>query len=123
MKVIVTGSRGWTDADKIRRRLALLPHGAVVVHGQSRGGGADTIADKIARELGYTVIPVPVNAQDRARARTPRQAPILRNIRMFDEHPDANHVEAFWDGESPGTRHAMNEASRRGVPVVLSETR
>lgn len=121
MKVIVCGSRSFTGYWVIYRRLAKLPPGSTVVHGQSPGGGADALADRAARCLGHTVIPVPINDADRARAGGyPKRAPIFRNLRMLEEHPDADAVLAYWDGESPGTQQMIAETKRRGLPLELT---
>ena len=120
MKVICCGSRSWTDSFTIRCALATYPDTTTVVHGASPGGGADLLADEAARRLGFTVVRVPIADIDRRRARSRRQAPILRNLRMLDEHPDADRLEAFWDGKSPGTRHMIGEARRRGLLVTVT---
>jgi len=119
VKVIVFGSRSWTNRLAIRERLARLPAGSIVVHGKSPGGGADLFADEEARALGFSVIPVPINADDRAKAGTTRSAPIHRNVRMARTHRDADVAIGFWDGVSPGTRHMTNAALDVGVPVEL----
>ena len=48
MRVLVTGSIQWTDADAIRRELVQLPPGSVVIHGDCTG--ADALAGEIAHE-------------------------------------------------------------------------
>jgi hypothetical protein len=65
MRVIVAGAVAWADAGAIRRELARLPVGTVVVHGDCPG--ADALAGQIAVELGFTVEPMAKNAADRAR--------------------------------------------------------
>jgi hypothetical protein len=121
-KVLVFGSRSWTDRQRIRDRLGELLSGTIVVHGQSPGGGADLIADEEARALGFGVVPVPISADDRKRAQVigrPRLAPILRNIRMLNEHPDIAYAIGFWDGKSPGSRHMRDECRLRNIPVEI----
>ncbi len=113
MIVLVTGSRGWTDADLIRVRLLGLwiEHDDVtLLHGDALG--ADNIAHNIAVEYGWHVEPYPADWE-----RHGRRAGILRNLAMLDEGPDL--VLAFWDGESPGTRFTITEARRRGIPVEV----
>jgi hypothetical protein len=41
----------------------------------------------------------------------------IRNNEMLDTCPDV--VIAFWDGVSKGTKHAIGEASRRGLAVEV----
>ncbi|MBI1964507.1 MAG: DUF2493 domain-containing protein [Candidatus Rokubacteria bacterium] len=54
MRVLVCGSRGWTDYDAILRRLAQIEEGRpTIVHGAA--GGADTMADRAAKTLKLTV--------------------------------------------------------------------
>ena len=53
MRVIVAGAVAWADEVAIRRELAKLPAGSVVIHGDCPG--ADEIAGRVAAELGLAV--------------------------------------------------------------------
>lgn len=120
MRILVTGSRdwGWENRHVIEDRLWQLAdtHGdVVIVHGacsrirNGREQSADMLADAAAKALGLEVEPHPANWKLGKRA-----GPIRTN-QMFDSGID--RVEAFQRGNSPGTRHAVSEARRRGIPV------
>lgn len=111
MKVLVTGSRSWTDEAPIRARLEQLPPCSFVMHGGARG--VDRMAALIATELGHAV-----RAYQADWRREGRRAGILRNLRMLDENPDV--VLAWWDGRSPGTWHCIEAAIERGIPVEVA---
>jgi hypothetical protein len=143
VRVVVTASRSWTNAAKVRDRLSRLPSGTTIVHGGAPGG--DTIVDAEARALGFTVEVWPADW-----ARYGRGAGVIRNLDMldstpgrsiagtkkayvmaeigFDEFerridtildppPKPDLVVAFWDGESRGTKHTIDSAERRELPV------
>lgn len=91
-----------------------------VMHGDARG--VDTISARVAARHGHTVIPFPVNDDDRQLAAlkrgNPRKAPLERTIRMLETaRPDL--VQAWWDGESSGTGFTITEARRRDIPVIV----
>jgi hypothetical protein len=65
MRVIVAGAVAWNNTTAIRRELAKLPPGTVVIHGDC--AGADALAGEIATELGFTVEAMAKNAADRSR--------------------------------------------------------
>lgn len=111
VRVVVTGSRGWTNAGAIHRRLSLLPEGSTIIHGRA-GSGADWIADVYARQLDFDVVRMPADWDLYG-----RRAGIVRNIEMLNTDPEL--VLAFWDGESRGTRHCVEEARKRGIPVEV----
>jgi hypothetical protein len=46
-----------------------------------------------------------------------RSAGPKRNLMMLDMKPDL--VLAFWDGKSPGTKHLIENARKRGIPVRM----
>jgi len=48
------GSREWTDPEPVRKEVARLEHGDVVIHGDQRG--ADLVADTEARRAGLDVV-------------------------------------------------------------------
>lgn len=107
MRVLVCGSRSWTDTDTIALTLALLPRDTEVIHGAGRG--ADLLAAQEATILGFTVTAFPANWK------LGRRAGPMRNEQMLDTRPD--RVIAFWDGVSRGTAHTIDGARRRGIPV------
>jgi len=89
MKILVCGSRTWTSEEPIRRILSKLPKDTAIVHGGARG--ADSIAGRIAKELGLEVreYPVPQEEWDKVG----KAAGVLRNERMLkSEHPDGDGV-------------------------------
>lgn len=110
MRVLVCGSRTWDDEDTISARLALFMGDVTIIHGDARG--ADRIADHCARRWGFAVERYPADWSKHG-----RRAGIIRNNVMLDTKP--NKVIAFWRGNSPGTRHTIEEARRRGIPVEV----
>lgn len=113
MKVLVCGSRTWTDGIVISRRLRGLPNDAVIIHGGA--SGADLQAERVAAKyhLASRCFPAEWN-------RYGKRAGIIRNLAMLDEQPDL--VLAFWDGRSRGTKHTIDEARKRGIPVEVIES-
>lgn len=116
-RVLVCGSRGWSDPEAIRRRLCTLASGSTVVAGGARG--ADQLAAQQAAELGMEV---EVHAADwRARGRS---AGFERNVAMLAS--GVVRVIAFADPcleQSAGTRHCVEQARRRGIAVEVHEAR
>lgn len=118
MRVIVAGAVAWADAEAIRRELAKLPSGAVVVHGDCPG--ADAIAGRVAAELGFAVEPMAKNAADRARYR--REAWKGLNERMLAT--GAGLVLVFHPAfdDSNGSKHLAELAARASVEVRVFAT-
>jgi hypothetical protein len=119
MRVLVTGSRNWSDRSAISRRLQRLPLDATVVHGaasrKQRGieQSADMLADDVANTLGLRTERWPADWKQ-----FPRAAGVIRNVAMLDSGIDL--VLAFQRDGSRGTQHAIDEARRRGIPVEIS---
>lgn len=109
--VLISGSRGWTDEQTIYDVLSDLPKHAIVMHGRCPSG-ADAIADRLASHLGLLTITFPARWDTYG-----KRAGIVRNLVMLDYQPD--EVIAFWDGESPGTKHVIEEARKRQIPVTV----
>jgi hypothetical protein len=111
-RLLVCGSRDWTDAALIER--VLLEHGpAVIVHGAARSG-ADPLAAAIAMRLGWPVEPHPADWKAHGKSAGPR-----RNLEMLDTDPDLVVGFTTVPGGTPGTRHTLTNAYRRGIPVVI----
>jgi hypothetical protein len=116
MRVLVTGSTQWTDADAIRRELAALPPDSVILHGDCTG--ADALAGKVARELGLAVESWAKNADDYRRYG--KAAWKRLNERMLESGVAlvlAFHPELHRPGKARGSRHVMELAERRGVAI------
>lgn len=118
MKVLVTGDREWTDRAMIRRELAKLPSGTIVVHGGARG--ADTIAGEIAKELGFVVRVYPADWNGQGKA----AGPIRNSTMLVREHrPEEpiNLVLAFHHdlSKSRGTRDMVTKSKNAGIDVRL----
>jgi len=111
VKVLICGSRDFTDEDTMRKVIASLPADTEVIHGAARG--ADSMADRLAKERGLTVLPYPANWGQHGRA-----AGMIRNRKMLEEgRPDI--VYAFFAGPemSPGTANMVKVARKAGVAV------
>ena len=111
--ILVCGSRKWRDAGVIRLALMMEPrvrgwHDETirVIHGAYKG--ADALADREAKDLGYEVKPFPADWESYGRAAGPR-----RNLEMIEEKPDL--LLAF--GAGIGTNGIVRIADERGIPV------
>lgn len=113
MRVIVAGAVAWADAGAIRRELAELPPGAVVIHGDCPG--ADALAGQVARELGLPVEPMAKNAADRVRYK--RAAWKGLNERMLASGADLVLVFHPTFDASKGSKHLAELAERAAVEV------
>ena len=111
MRVIVCGSRTWTDKDLIWARLDDLPDGAQIVHG-AHHSGADHFAH-LWCEINAPSREEPVQARWREEG---KKAGPLRNRIMLARGADL--VIAFRSrGDSRGTDHMVGIARAAGVPV------
>lgn len=120
-RIVVTGSRVLPESEygAIYRRLAEFAdkdrEGVLVVVAHGAAKGADAMADRAARELGYHVRKYPA-----AWAAMGRRAGMVRNEMMLDsEKPDV--VLAWPLGESRGTRGCIEMALDRGLYVEIRE--
>jgi len=119
--LLVCGSRTWTDEEKIRAELEKHKNEGytVLVHGDARG--ADRIADKAGKDLGYEVIACPADWEQFGRS-----AGFIRNRQMLlGEHGSVgtgNKVElvlAFHKDGSKGTAHTVRTAHELAIAVVV----
>lgn len=114
LRVLVTGSRDWTDERAISDALRAIGSGiasqdVTVVHGHCPTG-ADAIADKAARIFGMNVERHPADWS------LGKKAGPLRNQKMVDLGADV--CLAFPLPGSRGTKHCMGAATKAGIPVL-----
>jgi len=117
-RILVTGSRDWTDAETIRRALSEAwhklgrPRDAVLVQGECHLGGADKIAADTWAGWGYPVEGHPAERDANGRVLGPE-----RNARMVALGADL--CLAFPLPSSRGTRNCMRLAREAGIPVLV----
>ena len=130
--ILVTGSRTWTDWAKVRTVLVGLRHlrqGEPVTIRHGRARGLDTIAARIAKQLGYALDkpPVPGDKRDPYQlggypiyredwvqygwGAGPRRNGIM--LHANDQLPDL--VLAWHLNNSPGTLDMLTQAGDAGV--------
>ena len=113
--VIVAGSRGFADYELMCRELDTLFWDSSefgykdikIVSGMA--DGADSLAIRYADERKLTKILFPANWKSYHRI-----AGFLRNEDMLSV---ATHLVVFWDGKSNGTRHMIEIAKKKGIPI------
>lgn len=114
-RILVTGSRDWTDrrtvADALldAARHLSIDTDIVVVHGACKTG-ADAIAQAEAELRGWETEPHPADWAKHGRAAGP-----IRNTEMVGSRPDAWF--AFILNGSPGARDCADKAEAAGIPV------
>lgn len=111
MRILITGSRSWSDQLTIFD--ALLEHGRpeedVLVSGACPRG-ADRMAEEIWEMFGGRVERHPADWS------IGRRAGILRNSHMVSLGADL--CLAFIENDSPGATHCANAAEAAGIPTI-----
>lgn len=119
MKVLVTGSRDWSDKRAVHLALKQLPPDTVIIHGACPTG-ADAMADAIAKKLGLTVRAYPADWE----AEGKKAGPIRNSTMLRKEHVQGDPIQrvlAFTlDLErSRGTRDMVTKAKAKGIKVEV----
>lgn len=111
-RVLVTGSRTWTDTAVIRHALAGVWHPDTILVTGDCPHGADRLAEQCWTRWGGQVERHPAQWQRHGRA-----AGFRRNQDMVDTRPDA--CLAFIHRHSPGATHCAHAARRAGIPTTV----
>ena len=128
MRLLVSGSRGWQDAEAIA---AMLRHFIrlsvdageefVLIHGHCPKG-ADALADRAGKELGLRVgedlIRVPADWGRQKKAAGP-----IRNQQMLDEYAPDVLVAFRASGKSSGTDDMIGRAEKSGIAAHVMHNR
>lgn len=112
-RILVCGSRYWTDDNTIRKILKKYPTSTTIIHGGCRG--VDNIAGRIARELGMKVDVFPAQWNKYGRSAGPK-----RNEKMLKEgKPDLVLVFHEDIANSKGSWDMLNRVIKTGVPYKI----
>lgn len=114
MRVLITGSRKWTNRKLMAYVLDLLPESYdVLVHGGAQG--ADLMANTLAGRYNFRTLAYPV---DTSIDGPWPAAGVKRNTRMLeDSKPDL--CIGFPTADSRGTYDMLRKASDAGVPTLV----
>ena len=113
MKVIIAGGREITDYELVLQ--AVLNAGfdiTAVVSGGARG--VDSMGERFAAEAKLQLFKFPADWDKHGRAAGP-----IRNQVMGDF---ADALIAIWDGQSRGTKHMIDYATKKGLKVYVERT-
>lgn len=109
MRLAIVGSRSFDNYKmfcELIDDLNKLYEFEYIVSGGAKG--ADSLAERYARERGIPIKIYPANW-----AKYGRSAGYRRNERIVE---DCDYMVAFWDYKSPGTKHSINIARERKIP-------
>lgn len=114
MRLLICGSRNWTDEkfiyDRLKRSKGKID---VVIEGEARG--ADRLAAKAARKLGISVLPFPADWETYDRA-----AGFIRNRQMLREgNPDGGWAFSDDIEKSKGTKNMVQLLCENGLPTKI----
>jgi hypothetical protein len=125
-RLLVTGSRYWTNVEKIYDVLSLAKEQAgalplIIVEGEAKG--ADELSRRVAHQLELDVERYPADWNAHGKAAGP-----IRNQQMLDEslrraHSDGCYLRAgaaFHESlaDSKGTLDMVNRLEAAGIPVL-----
>ena len=111
-RVVVAGSRDFNDYDRLSTELdKLLADKTNVTIISGTANGADKMGEQYAQEHGLKIESFPAEWDKYSKSAGP-----IRNMQMVQT---ADAVIAFWDNQSPGTRHIIDYARKSDVPCKV----
>ena len=113
MKIIIAGSRNFTDYKKLSEICdnILQDQTDVEIVSGAYYKGADLLGEQYAAEKGFRLTKFPADWKSFGRAAGPK-----RNEQMA-KYADA--LIAFWDGKSKGTKHMIEKAKKENLIVKI----
>jgi membrane-bound inhibitor of C-type lysozyme len=113
MKLIIAGSRNFTDYQKLKTECdqLLQKHKNVEIVSGGHYKGADKLGIQYAHEKGFNLMKFPAEWNKFGKAAGPK-----RNKEMA-RYADALIV--FWDGNSKGTKSMINLAKNEGLKIRI----
>ena len=112
MKLAIVGSRNYTDYKGLLLIVDIFRQNHPVTEIVSGGArGVDSLAEEYAKERN---LPITVFKPDWERHG--RKAGFVRNVQIVNH---CDHLLAFWDEKSKGTKHSIDTARRKGKPCDI----
>ena len=114
-KIIIAGGRDFMDYNLLKEKVNKIlqekkvTHKIVIISGCARG--ADTLGLRYASENAFDVEKYPAEWDKYG-----KKAGYMRNVEMAE---NADALIAFWDGKSKGTKHMIDIATERNLPIRI----
>lgn len=109
-RLLVSGSRSIDDRKVVKWAIKNAPYKPdVIMTGAAEG--VDQMAEDVAREMETPYASIPAKWSEHGDSAGPR-----RNQILVDR---ADALLAVWDGESPGTKDAMQKAAEASLPIMM----
>lgn len=113
MRTIIAGGREITDYEEVCRAILFSNFDITeVVSGKARG--VDTLGEQFAKEFNIPIKEFPADWNKHGKAAGP-----IRNCEMADYVGDEGALIAIWDGQSRGTKHMIDYATKKGLKVYV----
>jgi hypothetical protein len=112
MKTIIAGSRSITNYDQILEAIS-LSNIIITTVISGTANGVDKLGERFAKDHDIPVLQFPADWDKYG-----KKAGYLRNIEMA-EVGDA--LICVWDGQSHGSKHMIEIATRRGLKVYVHD--
>jgi len=108
MNLAIVGSRNFKNMELMSEHIHALQPTNIISGGAK---GADTLAKQYAQEHGINIIEHKPDWKQFGRG-----AGIIRNKTIVES---AEHVLAFWDGKSLGTKNSIHYAKKLNKPLTV----
>lgn len=115
-RIIIAGGRSFSDYKLLKDKLDYylrdkVRQGYEIIIISGTANGADKLGEKYAMERGYKIERYPADWNKYGKA-----AGYRRNVQMSQI---ANACVVFWDGISPGSKHMIDIATNKGLPLRI----
>ncbi len=114
MKLIIAGSRGFTDYECLKETCNfllsnILDDNIEIISGTAKG--ADQLGERYAEEMGYKIKRFPAEWDKYGKGAGFRRNTIMAKY--------SDTLIAFWDGKSNGTKHMIGVARKNNLNVKI----
>jgi len=110
-KVIIAGSRDFYDYDLLKKKCdeIIKEEKVEILSGTARG--TDRLGERYSKENGHELSQYPADWDKYGKS-----AGYKRNLQMAE---NADTLIAFWNGESPGTKHMIDISRKKKLRIFI----
>lgn len=114
-KIIIAGGREFSDYQLLKEKVDNIisekrkRFQIVIISGKARG--ADSLGERYANENAFNIMEFPADWDKYG-----KKAGYMRNTEMAE---NADALIAFWDGKSKGTKHMIDIATNKNLPIRI----